>query len=501
MQDEQKELEGNLLLLLRSEQEKDLQLGLHLAANSGIAMSDLTDLVAFALFHHKPDFRELGERALAVHATRHEREFLAQHWQSTHRQGEPKPFFAAVGKLGKLPRIQAELLYRLAVRYTYRFPENISHRVPSAFLESAESKITPYGTLNLNRHAIPVLPPEIAHSEKLAVLESLSLENCGLRRIPPEIGALKRLTYLSLKDNQLTDLPDELGQLSALRVLEWTGNRIRHLPDCLIELTQVKRLRLYIAAEFDFRGLEACRHFRELDLRFGKGAGPFPQEMLRLEQIEELAAYARLWEHHFPDGIEGWSHLKRLDLTFHPEHPFPRFVRQLERLQTLKLSMVPHWVDELEVRPQNELRELALKYSRWREWPESWCNFPALEKLEVTAHKLLTALPEAFARLQQLRHLSFTMVGLEAFPGAILDLPHLETLVLKGTQITALPEDLDRLTQLRHLHLAGSEIRHLPDSIRQLKHLEHLELHNLKLNWNEIKTLIADLPNTKVEWT
>lgn len=83
----------------------------------------------------------------------------------------------------------------------------------------------------------------IKHLTKLKIL---TLNSCGLKKIPKAIGKLKRLEILDLSDNQLKRLPKNISSLSNLRELHLYNNKLSkkqllwlktQLPNCDIQPT------------------------------------------------------------------------------------------------------------------------------------------------------------------------------------------------------------------------------------------------------------------------
>jgi len=61
-------------------------------------------------------------------------------------------------------------------------------------------------------------------------ITGLSLYNCGLKELPPEIGNRQNLTELSLGINKLSTLPPEIGNRQNLIGLDLPSNQLSSLP-------------------------------------------------------------------------------------------------------------------------------------------------------------------------------------------------------------------------------------------------------------------------------
>merc|ERR1719150_440483 len=70
--------------------------------------------------------------------------------------------------------------------------------------------------LNLGTNQLTTLPGDISNLQNLEVL---ILSNNALRRLPPGIGQLDKLRVLDLEENKLESIPNEIGRLRELQKL------------------------------------------------------------------------------------------------------------------------------------------------------------------------------------------------------------------------------------------------------------------------------------------
>jgi len=100
---------------------------------------------------------------------------------------------------------------------------------------------------------------------------------------------------------------------------------------------------------------------------------------------------------------------------------------------------------------------------------------------------------EGLSRIQRLRILNLSNLGLKSLPSEIGRLTNLEFLDLSGNKLSSLPSQLGELSKLRHLQLNLNKLASLPSEIAQLENL-----HTLILNNNEFTDLpiqITQIPN------
>jgi hypothetical protein len=80
--------------------------------------------------------------------------------------------------------------------------------------------------------------------KNLPNLNSLTIRNNSLKKIPKEVEKLTRLTVLDIRDNKLKKLPDFLGKLTELKYFILDNNEISELPNAMNSLNNLARLYL-----------------------------------------------------------------------------------------------------------------------------------------------------------------------------------------------------------------------------------------------------------------
>ena len=88
---------------------------------------------------------------------------------------------------------------------------------------------------------------------------------------------------------------------------------------------------------------------------------------------------------------------------------------------------------------------------RWvSEIPESIGYLSKLKYLSITDSEELTALPNSFKNLRNLRHLYFYNTGIKKFPDVISSLPKLRSLGLQGIKLDGIPETVKKIGYKHH---------------------------------------------------
>lgn len=85
---------------------------------------------------------------------------------------------------------------------------------------------------------------QIPQNSELSPLQSLTIKDCGLKALPPEIGRLGLLGEMNLDSNALEDLPSEFKYLHHLKRLNLDRNKLASFPSILTEMKSLKHLSL-----------------------------------------------------------------------------------------------------------------------------------------------------------------------------------------------------------------------------------------------------------------
>ncbi|AVM75387.1 leucine-rich repeat domain-containing protein [Magnetospirillum gryphiswaldense] len=202
------------------------------------------------------------------------------------------------------------------------------------------------------------IPPEPASVTDLIdgdldeVVE-LDVRDRGLRRLPEDLGRLRKLRILDVTKNQLDVLPDTLGDLVELRSLHAFRNNLTALPS----------------------SIGRCRHLTFLDVD-SNPLQTLPAELVQLTALEALD-FSRTQVTTLPSGLEN----------------LPIHWLALSRLPDNADSILPHWpVIDLTFREMSEVditatiallppavTRLSLFYNNLTTWPQ------ALNKLDLVS--------------------------------------------------------------------------------------------------------------------
>jgi Leucine-rich repeat (LRR) protein len=101
------------------------------------------------------------------------------------------------------------------------------------YVQNEQNQIT---GLSVSDCGLKALPPEIMRLQNLTWLD---LSHNQFRSLPASIGRLENLTELDLSHNQLNELPTSIGQLQNLIGLDLCENNLKQFPKTLLNLDLV----------------------------------------------------------------------------------------------------------------------------------------------------------------------------------------------------------------------------------------------------------------------
>ncbi|XP_056159787.1 disease resistance protein L6-like [Syzygium oleosum] len=155
-------------------------------------------------------------------------------------------------------------------------------------------------------------------------LERLTFEQCSnLRKIDDSIGKLKCLIYLRIYDCfGLEDLPKEIGDLVNLQHFSVQECKVKKLP------SSIWKLKLLREVHFESR-------FDDLD---STNSWELPSTIGMLQKLEVLLVNNEHLKGQLPYEIGSLPFLRTLDLSYTGVSEVPETVKQLSRLQRLKLK-------------------------------------------------------------------------------------------------------------------------------------------------------------------
>lgn len=190
--------------------------------------------------------------------------------------------------------------------------KSISILIVSILIYNIGFAQSPKDTLN-NVNEYISLEEALKNPEKVYRL-NLSNQNVS---IPKEVWSkFTNLEYLSLKNDHLKKLPIEIGLLKKLKTLDLSGNDFKMLPKSFSNLINLEELLLNDEKSFDLdkniKTLKPLANLKVLHLE-NDSLSKLPKNFIELNQLESIY----LNNNNFnavPTEIKRLNHLKYLDL-------------------------------------------------------------------------------------------------------------------------------------------------------------------------------------------
>lgn len=198
------------------------------------------------------------------------------------------------------------------------------------------------------------------------------------------------------------------------------------------------------------------------------------------------------------------------------EFPFEEEVFANPSLQLLRLhfNQISIWPEENQLLNLSGLEQLDLSYNKITKIPQYITVLQGLSLLTLTGNAIeewISPIPQGVSKefnqsippeitgihkLETLVHINISMCSLKSLPFPILQLPHLQELIMRSNELTSLPSELCDLKLLALLDVVDNQITHLPENIGMLECLEDIYLDNNQLS--SLPESIGDIEELKM---
>lgn len=305
-------------------------------------------------------------------------------------------------------------------------------------------------SLSLSKNELDQFPISICH---ISLLEELDLSCNSIEFIPQEVQYLSRLTTLLLHANKLNSLPISIVELKSLQTLVIAFNHFTELPVVLQDLPALSivvasgNLISFVPKDLDIKKLQL------LDVRLNKLTSGFSQANKQIMRLNlrgnsitdidtinlECLQYLNCAD----------NNLSSLSLGNHP---------QMQILVARNNSLIQCEISSL----CKQLTSIDLSQNDLTTIPETVCELPCLEKLNVSGNRL-NRLPAMIFSMPQLKALKAASNELETLPSRVGEKCALEHVDLRGNRISNLPAQLlFRAVALKVLNISSNKLTSLP---------------------------------------
>lgn len=171
--------------------------------------------------------------------------------------------------------------------------------------------------VDMNNNLLTCLNAEIG---EWAMLQELSVSGNDLESIPPTIGQLRSLVSLKLDENQLQELPDSIGQCEMLEELMLSHNDLSELP---ASIGRLRRLRILTVDENFLRTLpnelSSCTSLSILSVR-GNQLSELPPDIGHLANLRVINMVNNFVQH-LPVSLLNLTNLSALWINDNQSKP------------------------------------------------------------------------------------------------------------------------------------------------------------------------------------
>ncbi|KAM1574659.1 hypothetical protein ACFX1Z_043963 [Malus domestica] len=327
-------------------------------------------------------------------------------------------------------------------------------------------------------------------------LVDLNMQNSRIERLWEGTQTLGKLKFINLRYCEYLKETPDFTKVPNLERLIFAGCiSLVEVHPSISTLTNLFLLDLSGCNKLTILAISIrMKSLKTLDLSGCSSLEMFPEILEVMEELPELNLSGSKFKE-LPSSINNLTGLKYLNLKDCKELKSLPSIR-MKSLKTLDLSgcssleMFPEILEVME-----ELPELNLSGSKFKELPSSINNLTGLRYLNLKDCKELKSLPSI--RMKSLKTLDLSgCSSLEMFPEILEVMEELPELNLSGSKVKELPLSVNNLTGLRYLNLKDcKELKSLPSLIhmRSLITFDLSGCSSLEL-FPEILEVMAELP-------
>lgn len=325
------------------------------------------------------------------------------------------------------------------------------------------SKYNKVWMISFSGNETPKVDKSLFSSDSLTLVR---LESCGIREI--EFPEGNRIESITLTNNELTRIPSSIRRCKHLRSLNLEGNQIRHIPRWILDLDNLEDLTLNFNQlklnRSDIRHLSKVKqiiiggngieklpnnigrlHCESMNLGKNK-LRALPKSFANLKQIKSLIFYENKFEE-IPEVLADFKELKHLDFYKNNLTQIPDFVGNMDGLQQLflafnKIELIPDTLRHLK-----RLKYFYIHHNELHFLPEWITEMDSIERFGVGFNHLLD-LPD-LSKMKSLKDFDCEHNLLERFPWGLVEKPDMEIIVLRDNDFVMTDEEKVKLEEAK----------------------------------------------------
>ncbi len=313
------------------------------------------------------------------------------------------------------------------------------------------------------------------HFRGLPKLETLSLAGNQLESMPSHVFEFQTLKSLNLSQNDLSELPEQINKLTSLESLNLSENFLTDLPASLKSLKKLNTLRL------------AKNLMRELPQALKSSLTPAVKTLSR-RFLYDTPKFLMQWEDFYPVAQQMYpsinsyfEHQENYDrYTPLKMRSFrPRYKLDLDNFGTglsfdLKCKMFVY-LRSLDPSISKPIKELDLSEKKLKVLPAELFHITEIEKLDLS-HNEFRNIPKEISRLTNLVELNVRLNYLRSLPNTLGQCTQLKVLNLSANKFQSVSKQIGKLPSLESLNLSANDLNSTGTCWKNCKNLKYLDL-------------------------
>lgn len=310
-------------------------------------------------------------------------------------------------------------------------------------------------------------------------LKSLNISNCKLLFIPASVEGLTELEEVDLSKNGIHQIPIQFGKLKSLKHVDFSFNFIDTIPVSWLNLEKLEFINFSFNQKLEQKAFfQVASTYKNL------------QEVV-LQGMDTILT-----------DINYLSHLKSLDISYGTFSTIPTSIIECEKLE--KLRFINHYADWGKVfeslATMTQLNDLEIGGCGFKTLPFNVFKIKRLSHLRIS-ESVITRIPQSIAR-SSITGLHFKQVGFSNFKEmwSSIQGSKLQEITFQGMNLSSLELSPTGLDDLKRIELYNVNASGIKLQINQCPDFKEMTIINSILDESDYKTLKGSNKGIAFNW-